>query len=316
METQTIVQKRAAEDVGQPISTELAAYLTNGFKQKFPDEKPVVFVAKETIMQAIEGLDNVSGIRFMYGYGSVNDAASRVLLLIPCNNTSTHLAIPNSIILPQGYMANTGKRVSFEKTWQLLYNHTARFTQYFPELAYHEIMRGTFMGINSLLTLLENEDCAGINFNFGYDDSLSIASARNRPVFQAVDITGLFLDPPPYDFTTPCPKVCDFTITDNINRVAEINDTNIQRLEFDIHFRDEYLLKQEGNGALVEMYYYVNPSIQEKVMGDKNAGELYESMHQPQITTFNNLLAEGNYEEAKAVFQNAVYGMIQTYLFQ
>jgi hypothetical protein len=315
METQTIIQKRAAEDVGQPISTELAAYLTNGFKQKFPGEKPVVFIAKETVMKAIEGLDNVSGIRFMYGYESVNDAASRVLLLIPCNNTSTHLAIPNSIILPQGYMANTGKRIGFEKTWQLLYNHTARFTQYFPELAYHEIMRGTFIGINSLLTLLKNEDCAGINFNFGYDESLSMPSARNRPVFEAIDTLGFF-DPPGWDFTSPCPAFCDFTMMNNINRVAEINNTDIQRLRLDNHFRDEYLLKQDGNGALVEMYYYVNPSIQEKVMGDKNAGELYESIYHPQIIAFNNLLAEGNYDEAKVVFKRTVYGMMETYLFQ
>jgi len=181
MEAQTITPVRTAENVGQPISRELASRLMAGFRQKFPAEKPAVFIAKETIEKALEGFDNVSGIRFMYGIESVNNAESRILLLIPCNNTSTHLNIPNAIILPQGYMDSNGMRTSFEKTWQILYNHTLRYQTYFPELTYNQIMRGSFMGINSLLTLLQTKDCAGINFNFGFDDTQAEASAKTNP---------------------------------------------------------------------------------------------------------------------------------------
>jgi len=316
METQTIITKRAVEDVGQQISRELANYLINGFKQKFPEEKPVVFIGRETIMKALENLDNVSGIRFMYGYGSANDAASRVLLLIPCNNTSTHLAIPNSIILPQGYMASTGNRVSFEKIWQLLYNHTARFSKYLPELAYNKIMRGTFMGINSLVTLLESADCAGINFNFGYDQTMTEAGAQNRPVFEAVNIEGFSFDPP-WDFTQPCPTMCNGTIMENIIEAdIENHKNNFDVLSLGHNFRDEYLLKEEGNGPLVEMYYYVNPSINEKITAVKNTGQTYENSYEPQIAAFNNLLAGGDFEEAGALFKSTINGMMDTYLFQ
>jgi len=314
METQTISTKRAAQDVGQRISREFADYLTGGFKHKFPAEKPAVFIAKETIMRAFEHLDNVSGIRFMYGYESADDAGSRVLLLIPCNNTSTHLDIPNSIILPQGYMAHNGKRVSFEKTWQLLYNHTSRFSNYFPGLAYNKIMRGSFIGINSLVALLEMEGCIGINFNFGYDDTIAEAPAKNKPVFEAVNHKGDVLDI--LDFTTPCPAYCDIAVEYN-SQVIGINTSDIGKcLELNKHFRDEYLLKQESNGAFVEMYYYVKPSILEKIAAVKNAGKIYEDTYQPQIAAFNRLLESGNYEGAKTAFENTIKGMMETYLFQ
>jgi hypothetical protein len=319
MEAKTISTKRAAEDVGQQISKEFADYLVNGFKGKFPEETPSVFISRETIMQAIEGLDNVSGVRFMYGFESVNDAVSRLLLMIPCNNTSTHLAIPNSIILPQGYMAHNGTRVGFEKCWQLLYNHTARFSKYFPELTFNKIMRGTFIGVNSLLSLLETEGCTGIKFNFGYDDTMVEDSAKNRPVFEALNLWGEVLDLP-VDFTQPCPSLCGFANIDRMEQFASLNVENhkndINGLILNRNFRDEYLLKTEGNGPLVEMYYYVNPSINEKIATIEKVGQVFGNSYESQITAFNNLLADGNYENAKEVFENTIYGMMETYLFQ
>jgi len=313
METQAISTKRVAEDVGQQISGDFADYLTNGFKKKFPEETPSVFITRDTIMRAIDGLDNVSGVRFMYGFESADDSRSRIVLMMPCNNTSTHRAIPNSIILPQGYMAHNGTRVSFEKTWQLLYNHTVRFSKYLPELPFNKIMRGTFMGINSLLTILEIEGCAGINFNFGYDDTIVEPSARNKPVFEVANIGGLSFDPP-WDFTKPCPDACDFTIVDHIDSIGHTDRTTGSLMELNLngHFRDEYLLKADGNGPLVEMYYYVNPSINEKAA----LIEGYNNSHQSQIAAFNKHLADGNYYEAKEVFENTINGMMETYLFQ
>jgi len=317
METQTIVISRTAQDIGQPISREFAGYLTNGFKHNFPGETTSVFISRETILKAIENLDHVSGIRFMYGFEDANNPESRVVLLLPCNDTSVHKAIPNTIILNEGYMAHTGIKVEFKKTWQLLYNHVVRFGSYFPQLPYNRIMRGTFMGINSLLSLLQTDDCAGIQFSFGYDDTVADVSARNKPVFEAVNFSGWLLDSP-YDFTTPCPAYCDFTLMENIDQVAYANKNagGFTGLTLTNHFRDEYLLKDVVYAPLVELFYYANPTITEKVTGDKKSLELYENTCRSQVAAFNRLLAEGNYHEAKTAFEDTLTTMMKTCLFQ
>jgi hypothetical protein len=319
MKTETITRKRNAEDVGQKISLELADYLKNGFKQRFPEEKPAVFISKESILKAIENIGDLSGIRFMYGLGVANDPKSKVVIMIPCNNTSTHLPIPNSIMLPQGYMAHTGDVVSFENTWKILYNHTVHFNRYFAELPFNKIMRGSFMGINSLLSLISIEDCAGINFNFGYDETISEIPARNRPVFEAVNIWGDVPDGP-WDFTTPCPSLCDYKDTQQMEQLAAVNieqhQPAVTGLKLNSDFRDGYLLKQESNGSLVEMYYYATPSINEKMEAIRNSGAGYNSVYEPQIKLFNDLIAEGSFTEAKTIFESTITGMIDTYLFQ
>ena len=318
MQTLTINTKRTAENVGQRISREYADRLINGFKQKFPNEKQLVFISKKTILNAIKQAENISGLRFMYGFDAMNDVDSRVILMVPCNNTSTQLAIPNSIILPEGYLTNKGTKLNFDKTWQVLYNHTLRFGKYFPEAAYNQIMRGSFIGINSLHTLLESEECIGINFNFGYDETIPDVASRNKPVFAAVNSFGFDIDI--FDFTMPCPSMCDPVPPFNLGKIGAV-DTKIQveannSLKLTPQFRDEFLLKNVANGGLVEMFYYANPSIYEKVMAGDSSKELYESVQIPQITKFNSLIEKGNFEEAKIVFEKTIKGMIHTYLFQ
>lgn len=309
MELKKVMPKRAAEDVGERISRDTADKLINGFQEKFPTEKQTVFIAKDTILKAIEKLDNVSGIRFMYGFESDQDAESRVILLFPCNNTSTHLAVPNTMMLPEGYMAHNGKKVSFEKTWQILYNHTLRFGSLLPDLAFNQIMRGSFMGINSLLSLLESTDCTGINFTFGYDASVSEPAARNKPVFAAVNSWGIDIDI--FDFTQPCPSLCDGPPPNNLGMYVEVKS---QLLDLTNNFRDEHLLREKG--PLVEMYYYANPSLHEKLTTAAHENKAVDNAHLSQIASFNKMVAELNYDKAEEVFEQTINEMVKTYLFQ
>ncbi|MGY0037335.1 hypothetical protein [Pedobacter sp. NJ-S-72] len=307
METQTIATKRAAQDVGQRISEELSDYLKNGFKQKFPCEKSVVFVSKDAIMKSFEDPDQISGIRFMYGFENADDPESRVLLLMPCNITSTDLSIPNIIIEPQGYLNDKGNSVSLEKSWEILYNHTSRFSTYYPGQNFNKIMRGSFIGIRSLLALLNTEGCTGINFNFGYDDT----------VFEAVNSWGDGLDI--FDFTMPCPATCpppDPVHNIFYNQNTGRKYTSMDSLSLNNHFRDEYLLKYEGNGPLVEMYYSVSPAINEKINTVENSNSIAEHMHRLKIQDFNNLVDAGDYDKAKIMFESIIKNMMNTYLFQ
>lgn len=316
MKTQTIATKTAAQDVGQRISEELSNYLKNGFKQRFPDEKSDVFLSRETIMKSFEHLDEISGIRFMYGFENASDPESRVLLLMPCNITSTALSIPNIIVEPQGYFTDKGNRVSLEESWKILYNHTSRFSKYYPDQNFNKIMRGSFIGIRSLLSLLETDGCTGINFNFGYDDTISDISIKNKPVFIAVNSWGNDLDI--FDFTMPCPPTCPppdkgHNSFHNLNTGRKY--TSMDSLSLTNHFRDEYLLKYEGNGPLVEMYYSVSPAINEKINAAKN-NKLEESTHKLKIHDFNKLINTGDYDQAKIKFESIIRSMMNTYLFQ
>ncbi|QNK63540.1 hypothetical protein H7F33_03275 [Pedobacter sp. PAMC26386] len=313
MKTQTITTKRAAQDVGQRINEELADYLKNEFKQQFPAEKLVVFLTRETIMKSFDHLGDVSGIRFMYGLEKAGDSRSRVLLLIPCNTTSTNLNIPNIIVDPKGYINDRGTQVNLEKSWEILYNHTAHFTSYYPEHNYRKIMRGTFIGIRSLLSMLEIDGCEGINFHFGYDNTVSDISEKNRPVFEAVNSWGDGLDL--FDFTSPCPVYCDIETLNGSQNQSE-KHTNLNGLVLNPHFRDEYLLKYKEMGPLVEMFYSVGPAIDERIIASKSNSKTEVNPCQVQIKALDKLVNAGKYEEAKDVFEVIVKDMMDTYLFQ
>src|SRR3954470_13782245 len=98
--------KRPAELIGEIINNAYALQLINGFREKYPEEVSTLLIESITLFNAVKDLLNVSGIRFMYGMGSANDPASKVLLLMPCNVTSTHQLIPNVIVQPHGYLNN------------------------------------------------------------------------------------------------------------------------------------------------------------------------------------------------------------------
>ena len=252
-------------------------------------------------MKSFEDPDQISGIRFMYGFENAGDPESRVLLLMPCNITSTDLSIPNIILGPQGYLNDKGNSVSLEKSWEIFYNHTSHFSTYYPGQNFNKIMRGSFIGIRSLLALLNIEGCTGINFNFGYDDTILDISIKNKPVFEAVNSWGDGLDI--FDFTMPCPPTCpppDPVHNAFDNQSLGGKYTNMDSLSLNNHFRDEYLLKYEGNGPLVEMYYSVSPAINEKINTVKNNNSMAEHAHRLKIQDFNNLVNAGNYEEAKS----------------
>src|SRR5687768_11516911 len=92
--------QKPAAFTGEIIDNAYAGQLIQAFKERFPQETSRIFIKTSTILDAVSGLANVSGIRFMYGMESVDDPMSKVILLIPCNATSTHLAIPNTIVQP------------------------------------------------------------------------------------------------------------------------------------------------------------------------------------------------------------------------
>lgn len=212
METVTISTQRSIENAGHEISRAHADYLTEGFKLKFPKETQSVFISKETIMQSVSSLDNVVGLHFMYGYKAIDvngvKTLSRILVLIPCKEREDSERI-DLIFLPNGYYTNTGEKLSVEQTKLVLYNHAVHFAKYFSGSDFNKVIKGAFIGINSLIELLGAENCAGINFKFGFDARIDDVTLKNKPTLEAVDNFGNFIST--WGDGPICPPICFVT---------------------------------------------------------------------------------------------------------
>ncbi|MBO9573818.1 MAG: hypothetical protein J7497_16650, partial [Chitinophagaceae bacterium] len=331
-----LTQKRPQELIGEIIDKDLALQLISGFKENFPGEVSKMFIKTSTIFDAVKNLANVSGIRFMYGMESVNDPGSKVLLLIPGNNISPQKAIPNSIIQPEGYLNNRGERVSLKRTWELLYNHAVHYSNLLPEQPFRHIVRGVFFGIDSLKYLLQERTQAyGINYHFGYDDTVSNVALRFKAVLQPVRPDLTIYNNDYMDLGSICPPNCpcypwpecvppnppDTCVSENAvhyggSHLSKTEQEAEAELNIYRKFRDNYFLQNSQNGPLIEMYYYVSPALTEAIENTGRKSEIYLSLYLNQVSACNRLLEEKKYEEAKVLFEKTIADLVQEYLIK
>lgn len=313
--------RRPAELAGEIIDSTYALQLIQGFKEKFPGEVSKISIESAIIFNAIKDLSNVSGIRFMYGMESANDPTSKTILLIPCNVTSVHYRIPNTIVQPQGYLNSSGERVSLKRTWELLYNHAIHYAAMLPGIKFNRIMRGAFFGINTLDMLLkEYTNAEGVSYHFGWDHSIADQALQLKPVLQPLHADGagyeLYLD-----HGSPCPPLCD-DIDDGciVTNMVSAGNTYVhvqeQELNFYRSYRNNYLLSSANNGPLVEMYYYVSPALKEVILDTGRAAAIYSSLYNNEVQQCNKLIREGMYEAAKVLFEQTMENLMKTYLFR
>ena len=290
--------KRPAELAGEIIDNKYALQLIRGFKEKFPGETSVTSIESKTIFDCVKDLSNVSGIRFMYGMESADDPASKVILLIPCNNTSAHRPIPNTIVQPEGYLDNKGERVGLKRTWELLYNHAVHYARLQPEMKFGKIFRGTFFGIDSLTSLLtKHTEAHSINFHFGWDEDITDPSLQYKAVLNPLHADRTRYDVY-FDVGTPCPPEC----YDGGGGGAVI--------------WPGFTSLVNGNaGPLVEMYYYISPALTEAIGNTGRAKEIYQDLNHHQVHQCNKLIENGEYEAAKLLFEQTMEYLIKEYLF-
>ena len=314
--------KRSAELVGEIIDSNYAQQLIREFKKTYPGEVTVISIESKTIFNSVKDIPNVSGIRFMYGMGSVDDPTSKVILLIPCNNTSTHLPVPNTIVQPEGYLNNKGERVGLKRTWELLYNHAVHYAQLQPEMKFKQIFRGAFFGIDSLTSLLKSHtEAHSVNYHFGFDGNITDPSLQHKAV-----LNPLHTDGTPYkvyfDVNSPCPPDCypdepgdpgGCVVTDAVNGNAPVSE-NEKELNIFRGFRDDYFLKTPDNGPLVEMYYYISPALTEAITNTGRAKEIYQGLYHNQVRQCNELIEEGRYDAAKMLFEQTMEYLMKEYL--
>jgi hypothetical protein len=325
---QQIKNKRPAEIVGELISREYARQLIDGFTKEYPNTPNKIFISCDLLNNAVKGLSNVSGIRFMYGMVSPNKPDTKIILLIPCNNTSGFNEIPNTIVQPQGYLNHRGELISLKQTWQFLYNHAVYTAAFQPELKFHKIVRGVFFGKESLGALLTEytSAAAGIDFYFGYDETIAEVPQRHKPVLNPVHYDGkaydVFMDvghlcPPFCDCgwpgQPPCKEVC--IVSNSIGQHSSKKEVQKDKEDIFRKFRDEYMLSDIESSPLVEMYYYVSPALVEAIQNTGTAKEIYISLYENEISKCNLLIADKKYNEAKELFEETMDKLMQQYLW-
>ena len=309
--------KRPAALIGEIIDSTYALQLIQGFRQKFPSEVSSIFIESYIIFNAVKDLPHVSGIRFMYGMESVNDPTSKVILLIPCDTTSDHRPIPNTIVQPQGYLNNRGERVSLKRTWQVLYNHAVHYAGLLPEVKFRKIVRGVFFGIDALKALLqEYTNAHGIHYHFGWDDVTPGIEAQHKAVLHPVHANGtgygIYMD-----FGSICPTSC-YPPPKPEKPASTPDADNIPFFDLLPHkysHGDKPSTDDDpATGPLIEMCYYVSPALEEAIAGTGKAAEIYTALYDRELRSCNLLIEEGKYEAARILFEQTMDDLMKTYL--
>ncbi|WDF77525.1 hypothetical protein PQ469_26930 [Mucilaginibacter sp. KACC 22773] len=298
--------------VGEFITESFYKELTEDFQKKFPSEIRSVSLSRLAV-EAVLKEDNVSGIKFMNGLEDANDPSSRILVLIPANRTVTN-SLPNSIINKNGFMTNTGERISLERTWQVLFNHVMNFKKLEPTAHYTKINRGSFMGQVRLNEFLNTTDCSTFIYHFGY---LKGEDLPYKLIIQPSDGMNMYIEmSAPCPGSTGCPastssEPCALTrIATNFAGKEADNQLNVLR-----GFRDK-ILQEKFNGAEIEKYYTISASLLEAIDKEQNKAvifkEIYDKYIQTSITSINN----NDEATAYSLFQEAMQHLTDTYLYQ
>ncbi len=313
MKQEMLITQISPDQVGEFISESFYQELTENFHQKFPTEVKSVMLSRTAVETVLNG-ENVSGIKFMNGLEDANDPSSRMLVLIPCNYTVT-ASLPNSIINQHGFMTNTGKVISLEKTWQVLFNHVLNFKKLDPAMAYTLINRGSFMGRVLLTEFLAATACDNIIYHFGY---LVEENLPYKLIIQPADGIKMF-----GEMSVPCPggagcptvttsnDPCALTrITTNMLGTEAEGQLNILRV-----FRDK-ILTDKFSGVEVEKYYTISASLLEAIDKTQNKEAIFKDLYDNYIATSLNAISQNDEETAFLLFQEAMQHLTETYLYQ
>jgi hypothetical protein len=297
--------------VGEFISQLECAHLTANFRKSFPDEITSVNIKRSVIQNLLDN-ENVSGIRFMYGLSDKDDAASRLIILMPCNFTMQG-NIPNVIFNKSGFFVNTGNMISLNDACAKQVNHVFRIKSQNPQIPYTKVLRGYFLGKASLLKLINNVTDEYISYNFGYDTNENITL---KPVLHSMsgdDDGGLdhgLICPP----DTGCGMETDITCV--ATYVAEYYAANKEgELNILRGFRD-IVLNENSASAAIEKYYTISASIMEHLYKDAAKTEVAQTLYHNYFKTSVASVVANDKAQAFKIFEECMQYLTDRYLYQ
>ncbi|MBS1522063.1 MAG: hypothetical protein JST50_13760 [Bacteroidetes bacterium] len=296
---------------GEFITESYYHELVENFNAKFPTEVTSVPISKSVIKAALDG-NSVSGIKFMNGLEDSHDPSSRILVLIPGNFT-TNNTLPNSIINKSGFLTNNGTAISLERTWEVLFNHVLHYKTLDPDMHYTKINRGSFLGRERLLTLLNDSNCEDFIYHFGYviEENLPykpiIQPANGLKMFveQSIPCPGSALCPD----TTSVPCAITYIATSFAGKESE-NQLSVLR-----SFRDK-LLQNNTSGIAIEKYYTISASLIEAINTRENKEAIFRDIYNKYLKPSVEQLNRNDEASAYLLFTEVIDHLTNEYLFQ
>lgn len=299
--------RKPAESIGDFIKPDYYQFLIDGYARKHPTETPSVFIPKSLILETLENVPDVSGLRFMYGRRKDADPRSRTIILMPCNNTSTHKAIPNLILRPAGYLTHDGEELTLQQCWDLFNRYVIRIGTLLPKEERKNLPRGCFYGIDSLRSLLNTKDCAGIRYHFGYNPATGNLSQRYEAVLEAVDNNQKSLH-----VYMEVGQLCPTLSSPEPPGVMPDIWVLVSTFAHSALSSDDQLSK---DGAFYEMVHYTMPTLIEAI---RQTGQKRRSDNQILEEQFSEslfLLSEGQLQEARNACRQRLEELMEKYLF-
>lgn len=298
-----------AIEVGRFITEENFQAQTEAYQAAFPEFPDSFQISRELFEEVLFSAPAVRGIRFMHGLKDSKNPASMLLFLIPCTNTSEYDMASKPLLQEGGYYDSEGKLYSLKEIAQLMSNYVQHMVERDPQAVYKKVIRGNFFGKEKLEILLDDTDCALIQYYMGMKEGLVKGVMRRLDTSFQPSADGIL------NFPKPCPYSCpDFGPEEGcITTLSAQVQGQEAELDFYRSFRDKELLKYKRGAMLYEMYYFISPLIASLIKSKANSQTILTKIYLDKMVPFKQLLLTKQYQEAVYLLEDTLDEMAREY---
>jgi hypothetical protein len=307
--------------IGKLIAAAEFQDLSKGFAAKFPEETAAVFLPKQALLDCIATYPGLSGISFRYGLTNAADPLSRKIIMVPCEHTTDGNGLPDLLFFRNGYVSSDNVKVNLDQFWDLVGNHVEHTYNGKHHFILSKVHRGYFWGINRLKTLLDLDECGGLIFHFGYNNTHPNPLKRYQNILEVAGEDqqgrGIYME------YGQCNPPCD----DDGGGVGTTGICILQELtgrygkknaehQLDIlrNFRDDYMLEQPNGYALYEMYYYLSRPVFLAIQSQPDPGEIWRNLYSNELQQALTLIADKKMEQALTLYKQIMQRLLHTYV--
>jgi hypothetical protein len=307
--------------IGKLIAAAEFQDLSKGFAAKFPEETAAVFLPKQALLDCIASYPGLSGISFRYGLAKAADPHSRKIIMVPCGHSTDSNGLPDLLFFRNGYFSSDNVKVNLDQFWDLVGNHVEHTYNGKHHFILSKVHRGYFWGINRLKTLLDLDECGGLIFHFGYNNTHPNPLKRYQNILEVAGEDqqgrGIYME------YGQCNPPCD----DDGGGVGTTGICILQELtgrygkknaehQLDIlrNFRDDYMLEQPNGYALYEMYYYLSRPVYLAIQAQPGHEEIWHNLYKNELQQALALIAAQKTEQALMLYKQIMQQLLDTYV--
>ncbi len=249
------------------------------------------FVIKKQLIRDILNLSSeVKGIRFMWGLVDEFALKSTRLFLIPCGTKTDTSINTHALQFNGGYNDSKGDRHTTDLTCSMISNFVKAIKREDGSQPYKTITRGGYLGKNSLMDFLNQENDAAMEVHLGYEPS----NKEIMPILTSIHKNGVFMN-----LGLTCPNACPEEDQTCVTSLAVTKNSVEEELQAFRNFRDNDLLQLPEGSLYYEMYYFLSPLVRSAISKSGYLEEVFLSrLYSEKIRPFGALLNQGQHLKA------------------